>query len=354
MIQNNMILETSYILLLIAFLFSLVKSSDYLVLYATILGQRLHISQFIIGITIVAIGTSLPELVSVVYGLLSSTQGGDFVSGTIIGSNIANSLLIFGVLLFFITKPLQKLSKIDTIFLIFSTLFITLYVYFSLSLIFLSILAIFFFILYILLIVFKAKITQYFSSIKKNKSKTKHSSATTEIEELADLEELNEEEEKYKSTSSLFIFVFFIISVIFLNISARGIVFGIDNLAELFSIPQFLLTFTTIALATSLPELMVTIQAARKNDSKLALGNIIGSNIANILLIGGVGLTMSNLFNISISVSTMTLVFLVFSLIALISSIVVFSRTIKYSSLIGVLCIGSYILIVLYNIILAI
>lgn len=334
-----MILETSYIILLITFLYVLVKSSDYLVLYATILGQRLKISQFIIGITIVAIGTSLPELVSVVYGLLTSTQGGDFVSGTIIGSNIANSLLVFGVLLFFISKPLQKLSKIDIIFLVFSTLFISFYVYFSTPSIFFSILAIFFFIFYIFLMIFKPKIDK---------------STNSNIEEIANLEEFSEEEEKFKTTSSLVVFLLFCISVLFLNVSARGIVFGIDNLAELFSVPQFLLTFTTIAFATSLPELLVTIQAARKNDSKLALGNIIGSNIANILLIGGVGLTMVSIFNISISVMLITLIFLIFSLIALISSIVVFSRTIKYSSLIGFLCIGSYILIVLYSIILAI
>lgn len=328
-----------YISLLCMFLYALVKSSDYLILYATIIARRLHISQFILGVTIVAIGTSLPELVSVVYGLLTSAQGGDFVSGTIIGSNIANSLLVFGVLLFFISKPLQKLSKIDTLFLVLSTLFISAYVYFSLSLLFLSIGAIIVFIFYILLMIFKPKFSKDDDS---------------NIKELADLEELNEEEEKYKTTSSFIIILFFIISVLFLNLSARGIVFGIDNIAQLFNIPQFLLTFTTIALATSLPELIVTIQAARKNDSKLALGNIIGSNVSNILLIGGVGLTMSVFLNILISVTLMTLIFLLFSLIVLIITIIIFSKTIKYSTLIGALCVGSYILIILYNVILAI
>lgn len=348
-----MIVEIGNMLLLCVFLFVLVKASDYLVLYSMIIGQRLKISQFIIGVTIVAIGTSLPELVSVIYGLLTSSQGGDFVSGTIIGSNIANSLLIFGVLLFFISKPLQKLSKLDFVFLTSSTIFLFIYVYFSLSTLLLSSLGIVLFISYLLLIIFKSRIQKIISSLisSKGKNTTSTSDVELEIEEMADLEELSEEEKKYKSTSSLVISLFFLISVIFLNLSARGIVFTIDNLAELFNIPQFLLTFTTIAFATSLPELMVTIQAARKNDSKLALGNIIGSNIANILLIGGVGLSMATLFTISISTTVMTLLFFVVSLLILIVGVIIFSRTIKYSTLAGIFCIVIYILIILYNII---
>lgn len=349
-----MILETSYIILLITFLYVLVKSSDYLVLYATILGQRLKISQFIIGITIVAIGTSLPELVSVVYGLLTSTQGGDFISGTIIGSNIANSLLIFGVLLLFTKKRINKISILDTLFLIFSTIIFILYLFFGLNVILAGIFGVFIFVLYMIITIYKATIIKIF---QKNKKKS-ISNTPINLELEAELEEISQEGEKYKKTSSIIIFIYFIISVAFLNMSARGIVFSIDNLAILYNLPQFLLTFTTIALATSLPELSVTIQAARKNDIKLTLGNIIGSNISNILLIGGIGLTMSSLLNISIIVSTTTLVFLFISLIMLLLSIFIFSNTsfskslnLKYLKIGGGILILTYILIILYNII---
>lgn len=275
------------LLILIVSFYGLVKSSDYLISTSSILGSRIGISKIIIGLTLVAIGTSLPELVSVIFGLTTSTAGGDFFTGTIIGSNIANSLLILSVLLYFTHQKLSSINPRENWFLILATLCFILMLLFNQISIFSGILFLCFFATYMYMTIF-----------------------ATQKKDLED--ETDEfENQKLNKKSSFFLTILFIFAMIGLNISARGVVYSIDSLAILLQIPQFLLTFTTIALATSLPELVVTIRASQDNQTDIAFGDIIGSNITNILLIGGVGSMLVEFLNVTIRVSQISLLFLI-------------------------------------------
>ncbi len=275
----------SFGVLLIA-LFGLVKSSDFLISSSSILGSRVGISKIVIGLTLVAIGTSLPELVSVVFGLLESQSGGDFFTGTIIGSNIANSMLVLAALLYFTRQKLSTIIPRENWFLIVATLFFVSMILLVEVSIFSGIVFLSLFATYIYMTLFTAK-----------------------GKDLEDESDEFESDSLNKRSSSLLVGIF-ILSLIGLNLSARGVVYGIDTIAVFFSMPQFILTFTTLALATSLPELIVTIRSAKHGETDIALGNIVGSNISNILLIGGVGSILVNFLDISIITSLLSLILL--------------------------------------------
>jgi len=255
-----------FIIILIAFYF-LIKSSDYLVSSSSILGERVGISKFVIGLTLVAIGTSLPELFTALFAIFDSSNPGAFVFGTVIGSNIANILLVFGILLFFSKNFKVKIKLFDLLFLLVSTFSLIFLIYFKELNIFFSISYITLFILYL------------FSSVKFG-SKKKFNEEVKEIEE-----EVDEILKNAKSSTLIFIFI---LSLVGLNIGAKGVIYGIEKIGNLLSIPLIYLTFTTVAFATSLPEIMVSVASAKKKEFDIAVGNIIGSNISNILLILGV------------------------------------------------------------------
>ncbi|MFP4402557.1 MAG: sodium:calcium antiporter [Candidatus Nanoarchaeia archaeon] len=326
-----MIQTILFSMLLIFFLYILIKSSDYLVECATIIGKKLNISYFIIGLTIVAIGTSLPELVSVVFGLLFSSTGGEFLTGTIIGSNIANSLLIMSALVLFLHVKLDYLSIQNIVFLTISTVSFSLLLYFNMINVTISKLFIILFFSYVYLLVI---------------SKQSTSSQNSELEE-----ELNEHiEHTWLEKQQLSVVVAILVfAAIVLSLSARGIVFSIDELAQLFSIPQFILTFTTLALATSLPEMAVTIQSVRKEQYNLAFGNIIGSNISNILLIGGIGMMIATIQNISITIDLLSISSLFLSLILLLLTTLLSSP--KRNKFIAGILFVVYIIIIIVSIV---
>ena len=308
------------VIILIISLFFLVKSSDILISTSSLLGSRIGISKVIIGLTLVAIGTSLPELVSVVFGLTTSTNGGDFFTGTIIGSNIANSLLIFATLLYFTKLKLTSINPRDSWFLIIANILFIAIILTGQFTIVSGIILLLFFATYIYTTVF---------SVKK--------------QDLKDEEHEFRDKTLHRRSISVLIFLF-IISLAGLNIAARGVVYGIDNLAILLQVPQFLLTFTTIAFATSLPELIVTIRSAAHRETDIALGNIIGSNISNILLIGGVGSILIDVYNISISASVIPIIFLIFATVILLY-ISKFLKKKKYK-LEGVVVFITYIIVI--------
>ena len=253
-----------YTFLLIGAFYILVKSADYLLSTSSILGQRMGLSKFVIGLTIVAIGTSLPELFTAISGVLFSDNADSFVIGTIIGSNISNILLIFGLLILF-SKNFKCTTSVK-----------------NLSMLFLSTLAIIFLIIIsqinlITGIIFLAIYIMYIYSEIKNQKKEHFEH---EIDETADT--------TLEKKSDLFLAMILLLSIGGLNFSSRGVIYGIENIAILLSIPTTYLTLTTVAFATSLPEVIVTYQSAKRRQYSLAIGNIIGSNISNVFMILGV------------------------------------------------------------------
>ncbi|MDA3856590.1 MAG: calcium/sodium antiporter [Candidatus Woesearchaeota archaeon] len=256
-----------YISIVIASMYILIKSADYLISSASTLGQRAGINKLVIGLTLIAIGTSLPELFTAVFGIYTSNSPSSFVFGTIIGSNIANTLLVFGILLIFANKFKSNLKKFDIFFLILSTLLLTLIILNSELTRLYGIIMIILFVIYI------------YQTIKFGKSKELITDVKEEVDEL--------EDDEIAKKNTLFVSIIFILSIIGLNLSARGVVLGIENIGILLLIPIEYLTLTTVAFATSLPEVIVTINTAKRKDYEIGIGNIVGSNISNILLIVG-------------------------------------------------------------------
>lgn len=250
------------------------KTADYLISSSSILGERAGFSKFVIGLTLVAIGTSLPELFTAIIAILSSADSAAFVFGTVIGSNISNILLIFGILILFSKNFKVNLKFFDIFFLLISVVSLCFIIYIGS-------------VDYIYGVTFLLLFLFYLFSVVKFGSKDKF------IDEVKGAEDT-----PIMNFSTYYLIIIFILALIGLNISAKAVVFSITNLGILLKIPIEFLTLTTVAFATSLPEMVVTIQSARKNELSLAVGNIIGSNISNVFLIIGVsGILKTITFN---------------------------------------------------------
>lgn len=252
----------TYILLIIGFVF-LIKGADLLVDGSSSLAKRFRISDIVIGLTIVAFGTSAPELV---INIIASFQGaGDISVGNILGSNIANILLIGGIAAMVYPIKVKKGTAWKEIPLsLFATLFLLL-------------IANDFFIPKtsasiisrldgIVLIGFFIAFLYYTFGI-----------ARVEAKDMEDYEK-----------RSLFITMsYIIIGIAGLSIGGKWIIDSVSIIALQFGFSQALMGLTIIAVGTSLPELATSAVAAYKRNADLAIGNIVGSNIFNIFWILG-------------------------------------------------------------------
>lgn len=249
-------------LVIIGFLL-LIKGSDYMVDGASSIARRLRVSQVIIGLTIVAMGTSAPELV---VSLFSALNGSAQVAvGNIMGSTIANVLLIGGVAA--MVSPLTM--KENTVWreLPYSLLAVLAMGLLANDRLFDGagdsmltrsdglVLLLFFLVFLNYLFV---------TAHNDRKSNTIH---IDEIETMS----------YFKS------FVLVVVGVVGLLFGGQLTIQGAVGLAELFGLSENLIGLTIIAVGTSLPELVASIVASRKGNTDIAIGNIVGSNIFNIL-----------------------------------------------------------------------
>ena len=279
-----------YLGIIISSFYLLLKSADYLVASASRLGEKAGISKFVIGLTLVAVGTSLPELFTSIFGIIdSNSNSASFVFGTILGSNIANILLVFSILLLFSKSFKIQIKAFDIAFLSLTT--------FSLYFLIKSgSLNIYYSIIYLISFIF------YLYFCVKLNSKKEFEDSIDEIEKETNL----------SKKSNFILFSIFIISLFGLNLAAKGVVYGITEFGKLAQIPITFLTFTTVAFATSLPEMFVSYSSAKKREFDLAIGNIIGSNISNILLILGIsGLIKNVKFNPNLFITNLYFLFFV-------------------------------------------
>ncbi len=256
-----------WVLIFIASMFVLIKSSDYFVRFSQKLGESLGVSQFVIGITIVALGTSLPELIT---SLVATFKGQvSMVLDNVIGSNIANIFLVIGVGAIFARKLIIKRDLIDVdipLFLASQFLFI-MFIWDGAITLFEGIISL----LIITVYIFYA---------------TRHK------------EEIAVKIKKVKANKGL-LFLGIGVSAFFIYIGAKFTVDSIVNLGTIFNIGTGVLSITALAIGTSLPELVVTVTAAMKKNFGMSLGNIFGSNIFNSALVVGIPslfktLTVSN------------------------------------------------------------
>jgi len=249
-----------YILFAIGFVF-LLKGADLLVDGASLLASKLGVSQLIIGLTIVAFGTSAPELVVAIISSLEGTS--QVVLGNVIGSNISNILLILGAAA--ILYPLKiKYSTIwkEIPFSLLAALLLLALVSNGGGIEHLT-----FYDGITMLSVFLIFIYYTFSESKQEKKKK-------QIVKF-------EKKKLYRT------FLMIIAGLIGLLLGGKWVVDGAIFIARNFGLSEFLISATIIAIGTSLPELAVAVSASLKHKADIAIGNVVGSNIFNILLVLG-------------------------------------------------------------------
>lgn len=280
-----------YILFILGFVF-LVKGADLLVEGASSIAKRLRISQIIIGLTIVSFGTSLPELL---VNITASAKGNSEIAiGNIFGSNIANILLILGVSA--IIKPLPITKNIYFSEIPFS-LIATLLVGFlanaslmgdvssqvlTLSRLDGGILLVFF-------VLFMAYIFVVFKSNRDD--------GTFEVETGG----LHSNRTSY---------IYILLGLVGLYFGGEWVVTGAIQIAENMGYSQTFIGLTVIAIGTSLPELFTSAVAAHKGNTDIAVGNVVGSNIFNLLWVLGVSALLNPLpFDVASNTDIMMIIF---------------------------------------------
>ncbi|WP_292487114.1 calcium/sodium antiporter [Methanohalobium sp.] len=275
------------LIILITALLSLVKGSDYFVEYASTIAKLLGVSEFVIGLTLVSIGTSIPELASSMAAVFQQAE--DVVIGNIIGSNIANIALVVGfAVLFANIKTDRKILKKDGYIMLFAVI---LFFIFSLDYNISRFEAIIFLFLYLSYIFYswdpyrsndsdkKSYIEEFlrysikFKYLKTIKKRMKPTTST----------DINGRNNKKLLKS----FVILSISGIAVILGARYFIQQAVYFANIFNVSDTIIGISLVALGTSLPELMVTAASAKKGYGYLILGNVIGSNITNTFLILG-------------------------------------------------------------------
>lgn len=282
------------ILWIVAGLVLILVGSDWLVEGASGVARKYGISEFVIGMTIVGIGTSMPELVS---SLISAIQGhGDMALGNVTGSNICNILLILGVTaLISPIKYTRSNIRKDIPFAILVSLFLMLMLYNGFGLLgeagtpgISRSDALY------LLMIFVIFMIDSFKSAKNG---------------------ADEEEENVKPMSMGKALVFILLGLVGLIFGGQVFVDHTVSIAERFHVSEAFISITLMAVGTSLPELATCIVAAMKGKNQLALGNIIGSNIFNISLIIGASAVISP-FDIQ-TISTVDMVMVIVAAVLL-------------------------------------
>lgn len=264
-----------WIAILIASLFFLIKSADYFTEYSEKIGLIAGMSSFIVGATIVAVGTSLPELVSSLFALGAGET--IFVVDNIIGSNIANALLILGIAGVVAKKGLRMTTSLIDVDLPFFFMSMALFGYFALD-------KIISFPEGIALLIFFAVFIIY--NIK----------SEPDEKDSDEMEELTEHYTNSNSRKNIIKYsLIIVVSIAVLSVSAKYLIDSILTLSELLKISSSTLTITVVAFGTSLPEILTSVAAVRRGNHGMAVGNVLGSNTFNLLLIAGIPALISNL-----------------------------------------------------------
>jgi len=234
----------------------LVKGSDWFVDGAVGIADRFGIPQIVIGLTIVAMGTSAPEAAVSISGAFAGAA--DITIGNIIGSNMLNILIILGLSAIVCPLIVDKSTVfIDTPFMIaISILLLVLGLDGKIT----------FFDALILTIVFVAYMAYLMITALKNKT----------------------EQEEYQRKPLWLTLIMTVFGLGIVILGSQFAVTGATVVAESIGVSERFIGLTVVALGTSLPELFTSVSAARKGNADIAIGNIVGSNIFNILFVVGI------------------------------------------------------------------
>ena len=293
----------NYLLLVIGFVL-LVKGADFFVDGSSSVAKILKVPAIVIGLTVVAFGTSLPELSVSVTAAVSGNN--DLAVSNVLGSNVFNLLVVLGCCA--LVNPVQakwSLLKKEFPFSIFISVILLLLVSdFSVAKVIRGedtftlgrLGGILFLILFLIYI---------YATVKAA---------------LASRRERTGEEEDYKLMSPLKSVLYILGGIAGIALGGNLVVDSASAIAKAFGLSQTFIGLTIVALGTSLPELVTSVVAAGKGENDLAVGNVVGSNIFNILLILGVSATITP---ISLDVTAVydTFILIIASLIVYIAAI---------------------------------
>ncbi len=247
------------ILLIIGGLIFLIIGGNWLLKSAVALSLKLSIPKIVIGMTVVSFATSAPELIVSLNAALNGSP--DLALGNVIGSNIANLGLVLGITLLLGEIKVQKsFYNTNWPFMIMASLLLYLFLGFDNIIVW-----------YEGIILFTLLILFLFYLLRFEKS--------NEIEELTD----------EKDSLPVFkIVLFLIIGGFSLWVGSELLVFGATSLAQEFGVSERVIAVTIVSFGTSIPELATSIIAALNKEKAISLGNLLGSNIFNILAVLGI------------------------------------------------------------------
>lgn len=248
----------------------LVKGADWFVDGSSGIAKKLGIPQLVIGLTIVAMGTSAPEAaVSITAALQGSAE---ITIGNVVGSNILNILIILGIsaLIFPLTVAKTTIWA-DIPVMIGATILLFALGYDGTISRFDAGILITFFIAYLVFL---------FYLTKKNKKQEK-------LLTSSELESLTENQKEEKNLSLVKALLLTGIGLVLIILGSKFAVDAASEIARIFGLSERFIGLTIVALGTSLPELFTSVSASIKKNSDIAIGNIVGSNIFNILFIVG-------------------------------------------------------------------
>ncbi len=259
--------------------FLLIKASDIFVDKMSLVAESIGVSEFVIGLTVVALGTSFPELIS---SAISTFKGlPEMTLGSLLGSNIANIALILGISGMINNIEIEhKIIKRDGYMMAFAGL---LFYLFSVSLEMSRAESFILLIIYISYVIFLFKDKKVFEK----DYFTDFLSFALSLKFIKNLMSKKSEFEKKKKIdwNSLLIACLCLIAVV---LGATLVINNSIKLSKLLGISEGFVGLTLIGIGTSLPELSISILASKKGHGEIALGNVFGSNIANTLLILGI------------------------------------------------------------------
>ncbi len=265
-----------YIAILVVGFIGLIKGADIFVDGSCGVARIFHVSGLIIGLTIVALGTSAPEMA---VSILASIQGSNEIAvSNVIGSNLFNLLVVLGICAVFKPLPVDDaVRKRDFPICLISIVFVFLVTAIK-----------------VLPVKFIGMpMTENVGILHRIAGIILLISFFIYLGSLVVEAAKNPDDSREEATMPMWkCIVFIIIGLMLIVAGGKAVVYGAQNLARAMGLTETLIGLTVVAIGTSLPELVTSITAAKKGETGMAVGNVVGSNIYNVMFILGISSTI--------------------------------------------------------------
>ncbi len=288
-----------WVVVFVLSLFVLLKAADFFTNAAEKIGISLGIPPFIVGVTIVSIGTSLPELISSIFAVINGAS--EMVTANVFGSNIANVFLVLGIAAI-VGKKLPigyELKHVDLPYLVGSSLLLVFFCWDGVFNFYEGIVSLFLLVVYIIYTINVEKKSSSDDSLKKKVEKSVKEDVAKGLR-------------RQKIKKRLINIIILGVSAIFIYFGAKYTVESVIRISDLTNFSKEIISASAIAFGTSLPELVVSVKAAMKGNAGIAVGNVLGSNIFNAFAVMGIPSFISSL-TISDKMINLGIPFVVFS-----------------------------------------